>query len=217
MIVNQICTNSLKNFGLNATYSKIYRCYGQYFKINCITSTVLLHKSYPSYINYSHVTQLRYSHQEKTEHKQKSTAKNLGIPPGVLGDKIKKPIDVPLEKGKISEPMKTTQPAPLSLREKLKKAVKEYGSIVIVFHVGISLISLGTCYLLVSAGLDVPALFTYFGLKDWFSNNEIASSAGTFAISYAVHKVFAPVRIGITLVSVPFIVRYLRKIGFLKK
>lgn len=38
----------------------------------------------------------------------------------------------------------------LSRKEKLQKAVKEYGSTVIIFHVGISLISLGTCYLLVS-------------------------------------------------------------------
>lgn len=38
----------------------------------------------------------------------------------------------------------------LSRKEKLKKAVKEYGSTVIVFHVGMSLISLGTCYILVS-------------------------------------------------------------------
>lgn len=37
-----------------------------------------------------------------------------------------------------------------SMKEKLKKAVTEYGSTVIVFHVGISLISLGTCYILVS-------------------------------------------------------------------
>lgn len=39
---------------------------------------------------------------------------------------------------------------PLSLRDKLKKAVAEYGSTVIIFHVTISLVSLGTCYLLVS-------------------------------------------------------------------
>lgn len=38
----------------------------------------------------------------------------------------------------------------LTRKDKLKKAVKEYGSTVIVFHVGISLISLGTCYILVS-------------------------------------------------------------------
>lgn len=41
-------------------------------------------------------------------------------------------------------------PKEMTRKEKLKKAVKEYGSTVIVFHVTISLISLGTCYLLVS-------------------------------------------------------------------
>lgn len=38
----------------------------------------------------------------------------------------------------------------VSAKDKLKKAVKEYGSTVIVFHVAISLISLGGCYVLVS-------------------------------------------------------------------
>lgn len=38
----------------------------------------------------------------------------------------------------------------LSRKEKLKKAVAEYGSTVIIFHIGISLISLGVCYTLVS-------------------------------------------------------------------
>lgn len=38
----------------------------------------------------------------------------------------------------------------VSRKERLKKAVAEYGSTVIVFHVGISLISLGICYTLVS-------------------------------------------------------------------
>lgn len=41
-------------------------------------------------------------------------------------------------------------PITLTNAEKLKKAVKEYGSTVIVFHIGISLISLGVIYLLVS-------------------------------------------------------------------
>lgn len=46
---------------------------------------------------------------------------------------------------------KIVVPESLTMKEKLKKAVKEYGSTVIVFHIGISLMSLGTCYLLVSA------------------------------------------------------------------
>lgn len=42
------------------------------------------------------------------------------------------------------------KPIKESSKDKLKKAVKEYGSTVIVFHVGISLVSLGLFYTLVS-------------------------------------------------------------------
>jgi len=44
-----------------------------------------------------------------------------------------------------------------------------------------------------------------------------AENATTFVIAYAIHKIFAPVRILITLGSTPFIVRFLRKKGVLKK
>lgn len=45
---------------------------------------------------------------------------------------------------------KTDGYSQLTRAQKLKAAVKEYGVVVIVFHVGISLMSLGTCYLLVT-------------------------------------------------------------------
>ncbi|XP_049831565.1 uncharacterized protein LOC126272635 isoform X1 [Schistocerca gregaria] len=99
---------------------------------------------------------------------------------------------------------------PLSQKQKLKQAVKDYGATVIVFHIGISLISLGGFYLAVSSGLDVAALLRTFGASD------VAAGASTFVMAYAVHKVCAPVRIGITLTAAPFIVRYLRRIGVLK-
>lgn len=44
----------------------------------------------------------------------------------------------------------TIADAPLSNKDKLKKAVKDYGATVVVFHVGMSLISLGACYVAVS-------------------------------------------------------------------
>ncbi|KAG8226126.1 hypothetical protein J437_LFUL003273 [Ladona fulva] len=102
--------------------------------------------------------------------------------------------------------------APLSRKDKLKKAVKDYGATVIVFHVGISLLSLGGFYLAVSSGLDVVAIMQKIGLGD----KAIAKEASTFALAYIVHKAFAPVRISITLTSTPFIVHYLRRVGFLK-
>ena len=46
---------------------------------------------------------------------------------------------------------------------------------------------------------------------------KIAENASTFIIAYAIHKIFAPVRISITLFSTPFIVKYLRKKKFLKE
>lgn len=132
----------------------------------------------------------------------------------------------------------------LTARQKLQRAVKEYGSTVIVFHVAISLTSLGICYLLVSSGVDMTGLIKALGINlgtasdgvvdssidstapdvmgppqaegESDANTRRAAGAATFVVAYAVHKVFAPARIGITLTATPFIVRYLRRIGFLK-
>lgn len=42
------------------------------------------------------------------------------------------------------------------------------------------------------------------------------TNSSTFVVAYAIHKIFAPIRISITLGATPFIVNYLRKIGILK-
>jgi len=100
-------------------------------------------------------------------------------------------------------------------QSKLKKAIKEYGSTVLVFHVTISLASLGMFYVLVSSGLDVMLLLEKVSLADKIP--KFAENASTFVIAYAIHKLFAPVRISITLGATPFIVRFLRNKGILKK
>uniref|UniRef100_A0A182SQU9 DUF1279 domain-containing protein n=1 Tax=Anopheles maculatus TaxID=74869 RepID=A0A182SQU9_9DIPT len=105
---------------------------------------------------------------------------------------------------------------PVSRKDRLKKAIKEYGSTVLVFHVSISLASLGTCYLLVSSGIDMVSLLERMGWGDSALASRAGAGAGTFVIAYAIHKVFAPVRISITLGATPLIVRYLRRKGILK-
>lgn len=52
---------------------------------------------------------------------------------------------------------------------------------------------------------------------DGTTTSKLATGTGTFVVAYAIHKMLAPVRISITLGATPFIVRYLRNIGFLKK
>lgn len=104
----------------------------------------------------------------------------------------------------------------LTPREKLKKAAKEYGSVLIAFHVGISLISLGTVYFFISSGVDVQQWIDWMGMSSADESTKIVAGASQFIIAYAIHKSFAPVRISITLVSVPLIVRYLRAKGIMK-
>lgn len=67
-----------------------------------------------------------------------------------------------------------------------------------------------------ASGLDVQAMLKMLHLGEDIVSSKLAAGASTFVIAYAVHKVFAPVRIAITLTCTPFIVRYLRSVGILK-
>jgi len=62
-----------------------------------------------------------------------------------------------------------------------------------LFHSGINLVPALECI-----GIASPAIV------------EKVATGSTFVVAYAVHKVFAPARISITLGSVPFVVRYIR-------
>ena len=60
------------------------------------------------------------------------------------------------------------------------------------------------------------AIMKSIGISEDMLKSGIAAGASTFVIAYAVHKVFAPARIAITLTCTPFLVRYLRRVGILK-
>lgn len=61
------------------------------------------------------------------------------------------------------------------------------------------------------------ALMSYLPMVgETLAGKDLATGASTFVVAYALHKCLAPVRISITLVSVPIIVRYLRAKGILK-
>jgi len=109
------------------------------------------------------------------------------------------------------------QEGPLTTKEKLKRAVRDYGATVLVFHITMSLMSLGFFYLLVSSGLDVVALLAKIGVSENVLKSTITAEASKFVVAYAVHKVFAPLRITITLTATPLIVRKLRSMGILKQ
>ncbi|XP_008283521.1 protein FAM210B, mitochondrial [Stegastes partitus] len=124
--------------------------------------------------------------------------------PSTTSPTEKSPGDMEPEGGK---PTKTQQ---------LKKVFKEYGAVGVSFHIGISLMSLGMFYLLISSGIDMAAILCKVGFSEAVVQSKMAAGTSTFVLAYAIHKLFAPVRISITLVSVPLIVRYFRKTGLFK-
>ncbi|NWH39837.1 F210B protein, partial [Chloropsis hardwickii] len=104
----------------------------------------------------------------------------------------------------------------LNKSQQLRQIFKEYGAVGVSFHVGISLVSLGIFYLAVSSGVDMSGLLLKLGFSEASLQSRMAAGTSTFVLAYAVHKLFAPVRISITVVSVPFLVRYCRKAGLFK-
>ncbi|XP_058807545.1 uncharacterized protein LOC131673524 [Phymastichus coffea] len=111
----------------------------------------------------------------------------------------------------------------MSKKERLQLLIRDYGRTVIVFHIGISLISLGTFYALVSSGLDMTPVIKIFTPTATEADpnadllvNTIMGEGSTFLIAYAIHKLFAPIRISLTLGATPIIVRYLRNKGILR-
>ncbi|XP_047202948.1 protein FAM210B, mitochondrial isoform X2 [Girardinichthys multiradiatus] len=103
-----------------------------------------------------------------------------------------------------------------SKAQQLKKVFKEYGAVGVSFHIGISLMSLGMFYLLISSGIDMTAMLYKLGFSEELVQSKMAAGTSTFVLAYAIHKLFAPVRMSITVVSVPLIVRYFRKTGLFK-
>ncbi|XP_038606554.1 protein FAM210B, mitochondrial [Tachyglossus aculeatus] len=125
------------------------------------------------------------------------------------------PAAAPTDPNKMTAPSHGDEQKP-SKSQQLKKIFKEYGAVGVSFHIGISLMSLGIFYLVVSSGVDVPAILIKIGFKESFVQSKVAAGTSTFVVAYAIHKLLAPMRISITIVSVPLIVRYFRKVGFFK-
>uniref|UniRef100_A0A2I3TFR1 DUF1279 domain-containing protein n=1 Tax=Pan troglodytes TaxID=9598 RepID=A0A2I3TFR1_PANTR len=89
-----------------------------------------------------------------------------------------------------------------SKSQQLKKIFQEYDTVGVSLYTGISLISLVIFYMVVSSGVDMSAVLLKLGFKESLVQSKMAAGTSTFVVAYAIHKLFAPVRISITLVSV---------------
>lgn len=170
----------------------------------CSTSSTMQHSRASSAAAAAAKRRDEAGEQELTTHGSKADEQNLKEASAASSSTEKAPGEPEPEGGK---PTKTQQ---------LKKVFKEYGAVGVCFHIGISLMSLGMSYLLISSGVDMTAVLCKLGFSEAVVRSKMAAGTSTFFLAYALHKLFAPVRISTTLVSVPLIVRYFRKTGLFK-
>lgn len=75
------------------------------------------------------------------------------------------------------------------------------GPLGVVLYLGYSSIDLTLLYLLMSAGVDLSPVLSFFGF-------EKGAGAATFAVAYAVHKMLAPARAALVMWTIPKVKPY---------
>ena len=66
------------------------------------------------------------------------------------------------------------------------------------------------------SGIDMTKVATILSENNSELVQKIMVNSSTFAVAYSIHKLLAPVRLGLTMSVVPFLVHYLRRKGILK-
>lgn len=99
-------------------------------------------------------------------------------------------------------------------RQALRMALVKYGPIILIFHISHSLVLLGITYLLVKSGVDMYPFAEKLFPEDADNLKQVMYTSSTFVIAYTMYKLTAPVRIGITLVAFPYLMKFLRRLGF---
>lgn len=101
-----------------------------------------------------------------------------------------------------------------------KELAQLYGGSYLGTSIGLSLISFGVFYLLISAGVDIRSLLN--GLGNWLATtplgrpsglDNISDSAGAAALAYIAHKATSPLRFPVTIAATPLVAKVFLKKG----
>ena len=90
---------------------------------------------------------------------------------------------------------------------KPKELLKKYGAAYLVTSITLAIISYGTCYALVSAGIDVSSLLGKIGIEV----TGTSSNVGTAGIAYIIHKAASPIRFPPTVALTPVVANLIGK------
>nr|XP_004656880.2 protein FAM210A [Jaculus jaculus]XP_045000515.1 protein FAM210A [Jaculus jaculus] len=117
-------------------------------------------------------------------------------------------------------PDKKEEPDPLqdksiSLYQRFKKTLRQYGKVLIPVHIVTSGIWFGTFYYAALKGVNVIPFLELIGLPDSIVDILKNSQSGNALTAYAMFKIATPARYTVTLGGTSFTVKYLRSRGYM--
>ncbi|XP_018306986.1 angiotensin-converting enzyme [Mycetomoellerius zeteki] len=104
----------------------------------------------------------------------------------------------------------------LTVFQKMKQMTKDYWHVLIPVHVITSIGWIAIFYTAVRNGVDIVQLLEYMNFSEKYIDLVRNSSAGNWAITYALYKIFTPLRYTVTVGGTTMAIRHLSKLGYVK-
>ncbi|XP_001604862.1 protein FAM210A isoform X2 [Nasonia vitripennis] len=123
---------------------------------------------------------------------------------------------------KTEVPNKDCNEAPAAAEEKktvfqkMKQLAKDYWHILIPVHIVTSIGWASVFYIAAKNGVDIIGILESLHLSESYLEMLRGSNAGHWAVTYALYKVFTPVRYTVTVGGTTMCIRYLNRWGYLK-
>ncbi|XP_046736146.1 protein FAM210A isoform X2 [Diprion similis] len=103
----------------------------------------------------------------------------------------------------------------LTVFQKMKQMTKDYWYVLIPVHVATSAVWVLIFYVAAKNSIDVIWILEKLNVSEKYINILRGSSAGFWAIVYALYKIFTPLRYMVTVGGTTLSIRYLRKMGYM--
>ncbi|XP_026826891.1 angiotensin-converting enzyme-like isoform X3 [Ooceraea biroi] len=104
----------------------------------------------------------------------------------------------------------------ISVFQKMKQMTKDYWHVLIPVHILTSIGWAAIFYTAVRNGVDVAQILEYMNFSEKYVNLVRNSSAGDWAITYALYKIFTPLRYTVTVGGTTIAIRQLSRLGYVK-
>ncbi|XP_011263229.1 uncharacterized protein C18orf19 homolog A isoform X2 [Camponotus floridanus] len=102
----------------------------------------------------------------------------------------------------------------VSVFQKMKQMTKDYWHILIPVHIITSIGWVAIFYIAIRNGVDIAQMLEYMNFSEKYVDLVRNSSAGNWAITYALYKIFTPLRYTVTVGGTTMAIRHLNKLGY---